>query len=327
MNHMRKMEQLSVFADPRRDADFKILLGERNKDNMLNLLRAILDDPSITDIEYLDKEEHGLCLDDGESSFDLLCSKKGTNDKFIVEMQRSRLEYFNYRSVYYSSHMIQVQSSAERERQFAECDRNRERRSWDYKFAPVIFIGILENGMGKKKSEPGDKFLERYRLLETEGHRDLNVEINYIYLYLDRFEKSAEESDGLLEQFAYSLKNMGQMTERPESFDSDEIRKFYETALLANMPAEERHLIEAQRNMTTRNDMLVELREAKAEAKEEGRALGEAIGIAKGIAKGIAEGREEGREEVAVQMKTEGMDPDLIAKFTGLSLERIAELQ
>ena len=136
---------------------------------------------------------------------------------------------------------------------------------------------------------PGNKYLEHYRLLETEDHRDMNVEINFLFLYLDRFEKRAEETEGLLEQFAYSLKNMGQMDQRPESFDGDEIRKFYESALLANMSSEERHIIETQRSMTTRNDILVEIREAKAEARIEGLAEGRAEGLEKEEIKELTE--------------------------------------
>ena len=180
--------------------------------------------------------------------------------------------------------------------------------------------------MGRKKPEPGDKFLERYRLLETEDHRDMNVEINFIYLHLDRFEKRAEETEGLLEQFAYSLKNMGSIEEMPRCFTSEEIRKFYESAFLANMPTEARHLIETHSNMTTRNDMLVELREAKEQAREEARKEGLAEGRAEGIEKGRAEGSESMAIDIAYRMKTEGMDSNLISKLTGLSLDRIAKL-
>ncbi|SHH35625.1 conserved hypothetical protein (putative transposase or invertase), partial [Thermosyntropha lipolytica DSM 11003] len=39
------------------------------------------------------------------------------------------------------------------------------------------------------------------------------------------------------------------------------------------------------------------------------------------------EGREKGREEAAINALKEGLDVKLIAKFTGLSVERIEELK
>jgi len=53
---------------------------------------------------------------------------------------------------------------------------------------------------------------------------------------------------------------------------------------------------------------------------------GKAEGLAEGEAKGRAEGRAEEKKENARKMKADGMDINLIAKYTGLAVEEIKEL-
>ena len=72
------------------------------------------------------------------------------------------------------------------------------------------------------------------------------------------------------------------------------------------------------------------IRFAADKAREEGRAEGEAKGRAEGEAKGRAEGEAKGRAEgvatVAVNLLRRGMDAEFVAAATGLSIERIHEL-
>ncbi|MFM9332070.1 Rpn family recombination-promoting nuclease/putative transposase [Paenibacillus mesotrionivorans] len=58
-------------------------------------------------------------------------------------------------------------------------------------------------------------------------------------------------------------------------------------------------------------------------AMEEGIEIGMEKGIEKGIEKGLEQGVEKGKMEVARQMIREGLDPALIAKLTGFTLEQI----
>ena len=60
---------------------------------------------------------------------------------------------------------------------------------------------------------------------------------------------------------------------------------------------------------------------------EQGRATGMQQGIEKGIEKGIEQGELKGKLETARNMLRESMEPELIAKFTGLSVEEILALE
>ena len=57
---------------------------------------------------------------------------------------------------------------------------------------------------------------------------------------------------------------------------------------------------------------------------------GRAEGIAEGKAEGIVEGRAEGKAEqqrlIAINLKQNGVDPLIIARSTGLSIEEIEQL-
>ena len=66
--------------------------------------------------------------------------------------------------------------------------------------------------------------------------------------------------------------------------------------------------------------------EAKTEAFEEGIAIGEERGRNEGISLGITQGAYQKAVETAKSMKSENMSIDMIAHFTGLSVEEIEKL-
>ena len=49
-------------------------------------------------------------------------------------------------------------------------------------------------------------------------------------------------------------------------------------------------------------------------------------GLEKGLAKGLEKGIAQGKADTARAMKADGMAPELIAKYTGLTAEEIAKL-
>ena len=58
----------------------------------------------------------------------------------------------------------------------------------------------------------------------------------------------------------------------------------------------------------------------------EGHASGMAEGMEKGMEKGMTEGMEKANRENARRMKADGMPVELIAKYTGLTIEEINSL-
>ena len=84
-------------------------------------------------------------------------------------------------------------------------------------------------------------------------------------------------------------------------------------------------------NIAIANRALAEgMAKGMAKGRTEGRAEGMAEGMAKGRAEGMAKGRTEGRtaekKDIALKMKQNGLEYNLIASITGLSKEEIEAL-
>ena len=69
------------------------------------------------------------------------------------------------------------------------------------------------------------------------------------------------------------------------------------------------------------------LAEGRAKGLAEGLAEGHAKGLAEGCEKGRAEGRAEGLRDVAVTMKSMGIDEEVIAKATGLTIDEVKNIE
>ena len=92
------------YINPFTGFGFKRLFGtETNKNLLIDFLNAIL--PSqhqVKDLTYRSTEN--LVVD-----LELYCQSEN-GEKFIVEMQKAKHNYFKYRSIYYSSFPIQEQA-------------------------------------------------------------------------------------------------------------------------------------------------------------------------------------------------------------------------
>ncbi len=101
------------YINPLTNFGFKKLFGEEpNKDLVIDFLNQIL--PPIHQIKDLTstKNEHvGNNAGDRKAIFDLYCESH-SGEKFIVEVQKAKQNYFKDRSVYYSTFPIQEQAQA-----------------------------------------------------------------------------------------------------------------------------------------------------------------------------------------------------------------------
>ena len=90
------------YINPFTDYGFKKLFGEEpNKDLLLDFLNQLLkgEQGEIKDLTYLKTEQLGDSDVDRKAIFDLYCeNEKG--EKFIVELQKSKQNFFKDRTVY-----------------------------------------------------------------------------------------------------------------------------------------------------------------------------------------------------------------------------------
>ena len=121
----------------------------------------------------------------------------------------------------------------------------------------------------------------------------------------------------LLDNFCYALHNMEHLTDRPEELKEEIFKRLFKTAEIATFTPEER--IKYENDMTTERDIQNYISYAREKGLEEGRA--------EGIMEGMEKGREEGRIEAARNMLTDEISIDLVAKYTGLSIEQVKQLK
>ncbi len=100
------------YINPFTDFGFKKLFGtEFNKPLLIDFLNEVIGSETgqIVALQYLSTEQFPHCDDDRKAIFDIYCENE-RGEKFIVEMQKAKQNYFKDRSVYYSTFPIQQQA-------------------------------------------------------------------------------------------------------------------------------------------------------------------------------------------------------------------------
>ena len=110
----------------------------------------------------------------------------------------------------------------------------------------------------------------------------------------------------------FCFKNMTELESRPEVLDHQIFTKIFDVTELYNMDQDTRDKV--LENMTTERD----LRNQMTYAREEG--------LAEGRVEGHVEGHVEERAKNAKNLRDLGVDPEIIAKATGLTVEEIHNL-
>ncbi len=93
------------YINPFTDFGFKKLFGsEPNKDLLIAFLNTLLPQEAgiVADLTFLPNEQIGRSEFDRRAIFDLYC-ENSRGEKFIVEMQRAKQNYFKDRSAFYAS--------------------------------------------------------------------------------------------------------------------------------------------------------------------------------------------------------------------------------
>ena len=276
------------YADLLNDEVFKLVFGrESTKDVMIEFLNQVILDRKIVDLEFIDKEMHPIERDAKGTVYDMFC-KTDDGSRIIVEVQRRKQPFYPERALYYSTFQIQRQVEAGAEY---------------YDFLPVYVVSILDF---KMDDDPDANAVRTaYRLYEEASHKLLTDRVTFIFIELPKFTKTVEELDGnILEGMYFCFKNMTELESRPEVLDHQIFTKIFDVTELYNMDQDTRDKV--LENMTTERD----LRNQMTYAREEGR----------------EEGHVEERAKNAKNLRDLGVDPEIIAKATGLTVEEIRNL-
>ena len=215
------------YINPFTDFGFKKLFGtEPNKDLLIDFLNEVVlpKQRKISDLTYNKNEYLGGTAFDRKAIFDLYCIGSN-NERFIVEMQKAKQNYFKDRSVFYASFPIQEQA---------------KRGNWDFNLSEVFTVGILDFVFSDDKADSINKEVRHEVQLKDQKCQIFYDKLTFIYLEMPNFTKTEEE----LDKWLYVLKNLPNLTNRPHTLQEKIFERLFETAEIAKFSPQEKEQYE-----------------------------------------------------------------------------------
>lgn len=276
------------YINPFTDFGFKKLFGtEPNKDLLIDFLNQILPEKhQITDLIYTSNEYQGRSENDRKAIFDLYCTSQ-QGDRFIVEIQKAKQNYFKDRSVYYSTFPIQEQAI---------------RGDWNFKLSAVYTVGILDFVFAEDSQE--NKVLHVVQLKDQQGQVFYD-KLTYVYLEMPNFKKQESQLDTHFDKWLYCIKYLQNLDDIPMKLQEKIFRKLFKSAEIANFSKVE--MQEYENSLKYYRDM----KNVTDTAHEEGK----------------IEGKYESKISIASVMLEDNEPIERIMRFTGLSREEIEALK
>ena len=216
-------ELLEKYINPLTDYGFKKLFGtEPNKDLLIDFLNQILpEEHQIKDLQYSRNEQVGQNESDRKAIFDLYCIG-AANERFIVEVQKAKQNYFKDRSIYYASFPIQEQA---------------KKGDWTYKLDPVYTVGILDFVFDDHQD---DRELLHYVELKDQNCKVFYDKLKFIYIELPKFQKKEEELENKFDKWLFVFRHLSRLTDRPAKLQERIFKKLFQSAEIARFTQEER---------------------------------------------------------------------------------------
>ena len=203
------------YIDPFTDFGFKKIFGEEcNKDLLLDFLNELLHkkEGKIINLTYLKSEQLGRSDEDRKAIFDLYCeNEKG--EKFIVEMQKTKQNFFKDRALYYSTFPILEQAIP---------------GDWNYELKTIYTIAILDFVFDEDKNDP-DKYRYDVMLTDIDTHKIFYDKLMFIYLEMPKFTKEVDELETRFEKWMYVLKNLKRLDRLPDKLREKVFEKIFAT--------------------------------------------------------------------------------------------------
>ncbi len=289
------------FVNPRNDVAFKKIFGSEDKTEILiGFLNAVLDlrgDKAIQTVKILDPYQTPRLQTLKMTILDVRATdKRGIS--FIVEMQVENVAGAKKRFTYYTPPPSFPPSGGD--------DRGGQiKRGEDYpKLNQVIFIGVLDFELFEADENRPKHYLSRHQILDTESHKQELQDLEFNFIELPRFKKKEQELETVLDKWVYFIKCADDLELIPEHAKADPaLEAAYKAANQFGWSGEDLEVYDY------RGIKMQDARGALQLAKERGEQRGERR-------KAL---------DTARKMIADGLDPAIIAKYTGLSLEEIEQ--
>ncbi|NEO71083.1 Rpn family recombination-promoting nuclease/putative transposase [Moorena sp. SIO3H5] len=199
------------------DFGFKRVFGtEPNKGLLIDFLNTLLPPRHhIEDVTFKNTENLGNTPLDRKGIFDIYCQSK-TGERFIVEIQKAKQNFFKDRSVYYSTFPIQEQA---------------QKGDWDYQLKAVYTVGVLDFVFDDHKD---DKTILHTVELKNQDCQVFYDKLKFIYIELPKFTKSLDQLETHFDKWLFVLKNLSELHNRPQPFQESVFNQLFDVAEIAN---------------------------------------------------------------------------------------------
>jgi predicted transposase/invertase (TIGR01784 family) len=289
---------IAKYINPYTDFGFKKLFGtEANRDLLTDFLNELIRDKGkIVDVSFLNPEQLGRNPLDRKSVYDVYCTTD-REERFIVEMQRAKQDYFKDRSVFYSTFPIQAQAPA---------------GDWNYRLNAVYFVGILDFVFEENRDD-ANYYHHEVKLMDTAKKTVFYDKLTYIYLEMPKFNKREDELETHFDKWLYVIKRLPHLQERPVALQERVFRRLFDVAEIYALPPEEQ--VDYDQSLKVMRDSYSVEETKKAE------------GMKIGLKKGEQTGRREQKMEIARNSLAAGLSVETVVQITGLTAKQVEALK
>ena len=179
---------------------------------------------------------------------------------------------------------------------------------WDFKLNHVYTIALLNFNMYEDAFDK-EKIRHHVQLCNTATHKISYDKQEFIYVVLAKFNKTLGELETLYEKWLYALKNLYKLTQRPKELCDKVFDRLFEEAEIAKFTPQEIREYEASKKAYR------DIKNSIDTAKQEG------------LAEGMELGMNQKALDIARNMLADGVDINLIMKYSGLTQEQIENLK
>ena len=170
----------------------------------------------IATLKFRNPEILGELVHERKAIFDIHCEAQ-SGEKFIVEMQKAKVNFFKDRSLFYA--IIPIREQA-------------KKGEWDFRLTPVYMIAILD--FQYDENQERQKFLRSVNLKDQDGDVFYD-KLNFKFIQMPLFDKGENELESHFDKWIYFLKKLESFDEIPKILDEPIFEKAFEVAEVAKM--------------------------------------------------------------------------------------------
>ncbi len=287
---------MARYLDPKNDLVFKKIFGEHPDllKSFLNALLPLPPDRLIEEIAYLPAEHVPEIPGFKYTLVDVRC-RDAQGRYFIVEMQLNWSKHFMQRMIFNTAATYVKQLS----------------KGEDYdKLCPVYGLAIVDDSFTEEST-----WFHHYQLINTHDNQKKLDDIQLIFLELPKFKPLTLNEKKLSILWMRYMTEINEKTEKvdPVLLANPDIKKALNFTEIAAYTAAELRTYDANWDAISTEKTIMSDKYDQ--------------GLEDGLKEGRKEGQEEGRYEIARNLLSAGLEPQFVAKNTGLDLESIYSIK